>query len=74
MARGIEVKVTANTKAARTALKDLDAEVQKMQKRAASRNKQAAGQDSSGGGLLGDISGMLFCRVANLFWKCTRCA
>lgn len=57
MARGIEVKVTANTKAARTALQDLDAEVQKMQKRAASRNKQAAGQDSSGGGLLGDLSG-----------------
>ena len=57
MARGIELKVTANTKAARTALQDLDAEVQKMQQKAAARNKQAAGQDSSGGGLLGDLSG-----------------
>lgn len=57
MARGIEVKVTANTKAARTALQDLDAEVQKMQQKAAARNKKTAGQDSSGGGLLGDIAG-----------------
>lgn len=56
MSRGIEVKVTANTKAARTALQDLDAEVQKMQQKAAARNKQTA-QDASGGGLLGDLSG-----------------
>lgn len=59
MARGIEVKVNANTKAARNALKDLDAEVQKMQKKAASRNKQQE-QDGSGlGGLGGSISGAL---------------
>lgn len=57
MARGIEVKVTANTKAALTALKDLEAEVQKMQQKAAARNKNTSGQDSSGGGLLGGISG-----------------
>lgn len=59
MARGIEVKVTANTKAARTALKDLDAEVQKMQKRAASRNKKQEQEDSGLGGLGGSISGAL---------------
>ena len=52
MARGIEVKVTANTKAARTALQDLDAEVQKMQQKAAARNKKTAGQDDSDGGML----------------------
>lgn len=56
MARGIEVKVTANTRAAHKSLQELDAEVQKMQQKAAARNKQTA-QDSSGGGLLGGLSG-----------------
>lgn len=56
MGRGIEVKVTANTRAAHKSLKELDSEVQKMQQKAAARNKQAV-QDSSGGGLLGGLSG-----------------
>ncbi|MBR5878674.1 MAG: hypothetical protein IKY91_03915 [Akkermansia sp.] len=59
MARGIEVKVTANTKAARNALQDLDAEVQKMQKKAAARNKQQEKDGSGLGGLGGSISGSL---------------
>lgn len=56
MGRGIEVKVTANTRAAHKSLQELDAEVQKMQQKAAARNKQTA-QDASGGGLLGGLSG-----------------
>lgn len=56
MGRGIEVKVTANTRAAHKSLQELDAEVQKMQQKAAARNKQT-GQDASGGGLLGGLSG-----------------
>ena len=56
MGRGIEVKVTANTRAAHKSLQELDAEVQKMQQKAAARNKQTV-QDSSGGGLLGGLSG-----------------
>lgn len=52
MGRGIEVKVTANTRAAHKSLQELDAEVQKMQQKAAARNKQTAGQDDSGGGML----------------------
>lgn len=59
MARGIEVKVTANTKAARTALQDLDAEVQKMQKKAATRNKQQEEEGAGLGGLGGSIPGAL---------------
>lgn len=53
MGRGIEVKVTANTRAAHKSLQELDAEVQKMQQKAAARNKQTAQDDSDGGMLWG---------------------